>query len=270
MGMAPYGKFDEELYARLSRMLRVDGLQLCARGMLVDPFWSEDHRHHAADLAHTAQVVFEECLEKLLTNLANLGISKNLVYMGGCALNSSANGHILSRTPFERLHVYSAPADDGTALGAALLAYYQDHPWQPRELEPHTPYLGSEMSPYVMDHLKKFNGNSPKFRDCGDGVIHEAAKLLAAGKIIGWVQGRAEYGPRALGNRSILANPCNAGVKDVINDRVKFREEFRPFAPSILHEYGPEYFENYEESPYMERTCGFATMSSTKSRASST
>jgi len=257
MGMAPYGKFDEEIHARLSKMLHIEGLRIQPRGMLLDSFWDEDHLHHAADLAHTGQIVFEESLEKLLTNLANLGISKNLVYMGGCALNSSANGHILSRTPFERLHVYSAPADDGTALGAALLAYYQDHPSQPRDLVPYSPYLGSEMSAYVMGHLEKFNGHSPKFRDCSGDIVYEAAKLLADGKIIGWVQGRAEYGPRALGNRSILANPCNANVKDIINDRVKFREEFRPFAPSILHEYGPEYFENYEESPYMERTLRF-------------
>lgn len=257
MGMAPYGKFDDEIYSRLSKMLHIDGLRICRRGMLLDSFWDEDHSHHAADLAYTCQVVFEENLEKLLVNLANLGISQNLIYMGGCALNSSANGHIVSRTSFERLHVYSAPADDGTALGAALLAYYQDHPSQPREPVPYSAYLGSEMSPYVMGHLEKFNGHSPKFRDCGGDIVYKAAKLLAEGKIIGWVQGRAEYGPRALGNRSILANPCNANVKDIINERVKFREEFRPFAPSILHEYGPEYFENYEESPYMERTLRF-------------
>lgn len=257
MGMAPYGKFDQVLYDTLSRMLYVDGLRIRARGMLTDTFWLEDHRSQAMDLAHTGQVVFEELLEQLLTNLADLGISRNLVYMGGCALNSTANGKILSRTPFERLHVYSAPADDGTALGAALLAYYQDHTYRPLERRPFTPYLGVEMSPYVLGHLEKFNESSPGFKKCGEKVVQEAARLLAEGKIIGWVQGKAEFGPRALGNRSILATPCRAGIKDIMNSRVKFREEFRPFAPSILHEYGAAYFENYEESPYMERTLRF-------------
>jgi carbamoyltransferase len=257
MGIAPYGKFNHELYDKLSRMLYVDGLRIRTRGMSIDKFWLEDHRSHAMDLAHTGQVVFEELLEQLLTNLANLGISRNLVYMGGCALNSTANGKIVSRTPFERLHIYSAPADDGTALGAALLAYFQDHPYRPLKGRPFTPYLGAEMPPYVLGHLAKFNESSPGFKKCGAQVVREAARLLAEGKIIGWVQGKAEFGPRALGNRSILASPCHAGIKDIINSRVKFREEFRPFAPSILHEYGDEYFENYEESPYMERTLRF-------------
>jgi carbamoyltransferase len=91
----------------------------------------------------------------------------------------------------------------------------------------------------------------------GDAVARRAAELLANGKIIGWVQGRAEFGPRALGNRSILADPRPADMKEKINARVKFREEFRPFAPSILHEHGDEYFHDYQESPYMERTLTF-------------
>jgi carbamoyltransferase len=257
MGMAPYGKFDPKIYARLSRMLYVEGLRIRSRGMSTDPFWLEDHRSHPKDLAYTGQIVFEEILEQLLTNLAGLGISRNLVYMGGCALNSTANGKILSRTPFERLHIYAAPADDGTALGAALLAYYEDHPYRPLEGRPFTPYLGAGISPYVLGHIEHFNASSPRVRKCGDRVVTEAARLLAGGHIIGWVQGRAEFGPRALGNRSILANPCRADVKDILNARIKFREEFRPFAPSILHEYGEDYFEHYEESPYMERTLRF-------------
>ena len=94
-------------------------------------------------------------------------------------------------------------------------------------------------------------------KHCPDDIHYQAAKLLADGKIIGWVQGKAEFGPRALGNRSILADPRSPDIKDIINDRVKFREEFRPLAPSILHEFGPEYFENYQEAPYMERTLRF-------------
>jgi carbamoyltransferase len=93
-----------------------------------------------------------------------------------------------------------------------------------------------------------------RVRRLGDGIVDATAKLLAAGKIIGWMQGRAEFGPRALGHRSILADPRDPEMKDRINARVKFREEYRPFAPSILHEHGAEYFEDYQMSPYMERT----------------
>jgi carbamoyltransferase len=87
-----------------------------------------------------------------------------------------------------------------------------------------------------------------------DSIITETANLLADGKLVGWVQGRAEYGPRALGNRSILADPREVKMQDTINERVKFREMFRPFAPSILHEYAEDYFENYQESPFMDKT----------------
>jgi carbamoyltransferase len=90
-----------------------------------------------------------------------------------------------------------------------------------------------------------------------DDIFQATAKLIAEGKIVGWVQGRAEFGPRALGNRSILADPRQLNIKDKINALVKFREEFRPFAPSILHEFGPTYFDNYQETPYMERALKF-------------
>ncbi len=257
MGMAPYGKFDNHMYAKLSAMLQVEGLKIRGgRRMMLDPFWRENHSRNAADLAHTGQVVFEECLEKLLNNLGRQGISDNLVYMGGCALNSSANGKILNKTPFKNLHIYSAPADDGSAIGAALLAYAQDQPYSRNRIEPLTPYLGESMDSFALKNLETFNGTH-KLRRCGQQICTEAARLLAEGKLVGWIQGRAEFGPRALGNRSILADPRNPNVKDLINERVKFREEFRPFAPSILHEFGPQYFEDYTESPYMERTLRF-------------
>jgi carbamoyltransferase len=100
-------------------------------------------------------------------------------------------------------------------------------------------------------------GRLEKLKHLPDTVHQEAARLLAEGKLVGWVQGSAEFGPRALGNRSILADPRPPDMKDKINSLVKFREEFRPFAPSILDEFGEEYFENYQVSPYMERTLKF-------------
>jgi carbamoyltransferase len=183
-------------------------------------------------------------------------ISDNLVLAGGCALNSSANGQILSGTPFKRLHVFSAPGDDGNAIGAALLAYLEDHPNYRPPQKHLMPYLGSSMSAETLENVKRFS-RIPKLTDCKGTAPERAGEMLSQGKIIGWIQGRAEFGPRALGNRSILADPRSPNIKDAINSRVKFREEFRPFAPSILHEFGPTFFEQYQESPYMERTLKF-------------
>jgi carbamoyltransferase len=120
-----------------------------------------------------------------------------------------------------------------------------------------SPYLGTMIDIPKLEKILGFGGI--RFKKAADetAVCREAAELLAEGNIIGWVQGRAEFGPRALGNRSILTDPRPADMKDKINKRVKFREVYRPLAPSILHEFGDEYFEDYQESPYMERTLVF-------------
>jgi carbamoyltransferase len=267
MGLAPYGRHDPAIYELLRPLLKVQGLQLVPGVSL-----AEEKRilkklqamrrppsappSEWADMAYTGQQVFGEVLRELLQELHALGHSNNLVLSGGCALNSSYNGRILAETGFTALHVPSAPADDGNAVGAAMLAYLEDHPPAVRPSAPLTPYLGSEISAETRANVLRFN-RSPLVRPLGDGVIEEMARLLAEGKILGWMQGRAEYGPRALGNRSILADPRDPNMKDRINGRVKFREEYRPFAPSILHEHGAEYFENYQMSPYMDRTLVF-------------
>lgn len=258
MGLAPYGKRDPVAYERMKGLLRIDGLRVVAvaRSAQAEQIWSDLSRMPPADLACTGQFLFEEWMSELLGNLAALGISENLVLGGGCALNSSYNGMILDRTPFKHLHVFAAPADDGNALGAALLAYRNDNPqWMP-SFKLHTPYLGSSLSREALKNLVRFDTGKRVTEHTG--TIHKvAARALAEGKIIGWAQGRAEYGPRALGNRSILADARRPTVKDEINGRVKFREEFRPFAPAILDEHGPEYFEGYQQAPYMERTLRF-------------
>jgi carbamoyltransferase len=184
--------------------------------------------------------------------------SENIVIGGGCALNSSYNGKILEHTPFNHLYVPSAPADDGNAIGAALLAYNDSVSTSPQSKHKsfQTPYLGSSISRDRLDHFIQ-HGNVEHLRYLPKTICQETAKLLAQGKLVAWVQGRAEFGPRALGNRSLLAAPYPAGMKDKINAVVKFREGFRPFAPSILHEFGHHYFEHYQESPYMERTLTF-------------
>jgi carbamoyltransferase len=262
MGLAPYGTVDPDIlqtlrslvvlngmtfrYPRTSEMRRwVSHLRGRARPKDADPMVS-------ANLAHTVQAFYGEVMDHLLAHFNEMGVSRNLVLAGGCALNSSYNGRIVGRTGFEALHVPSAPADDGNALGAAFLAYYQDHPESAPPAVVGSPYLGSTISDRPIAERVRM-GRLANARHFPGTVHEEAARLLAEGKILGWIQGRAEFGPRALGNRSILADPRRADVRDRVNAIVKFREPFRPFAPSILDEHGCDCFESYQPSPYMER-----------------
>lgn len=266
MGLAAYGSVDEELYRLLRPLIAVEGLALVAGCSPVEECRRlQELRELApapganpvvmADMARTGQFVFEETLAELLTNLHAVAPAPNLAYAGGCALNSSFNGRIVERTPFEQLHVPSAPADDGTALGAALLAWHEDHPRR-RPPQARSPYLGSRFSREALDRLAEFGGLA-LVRLEEEDLVERVAALLADGAIVAWVHGRAEFGPRALGNRSVLADPRPRDMRDRINGRVKFREEFRPFAPAILDERGREWFEEYQPSPYMERTLRF-------------
>lgn len=266
MGLAAYGQFDPEIYSTLREMIAVQNLSLVAppHARRLELLARLDARARrtgdslasAADIAHTGQRVFCEVLYEYLRNLHRAGSSNNLILSGGCGLNSAANGGVTEQTPFKNLHVFFAPADDGNALGAAWLAFQEDRPsWRPSPTA-RSPYLGTEMCGETVERLLKFAG-SMKLRAHASDAPRKAAELLADHKIIGWIQGRAEFGPRALGNRSILADPRRPQVRDEINSRVKFREEYRPLAPAILHEFGPRYFEEYQESPYMERALLF-------------
>jgi carbamoyltransferase len=266
MGLAGYGRYDATLAELLRGILqpghlRIDFCHEPRLSELLQKLYELRRRKgespdKVAELACTGQRVFTEVLTDFLHQLHRETSSPNVILGGGCALNSSANGGIVDATPFESLHVFSAPADDGNAVGAALLAYYEDHPTERRRPNVQSPYLGSPLSEETLGNVVRF-ADSRKVTRWGRSAPRKAAELLAAGKIIGWLQGRAEFGPRALGNRSILADPRSPYVKDQINSRVKFREEFRPFAPSILHEFGGTFFESYQESPYMERTLRF-------------
>lgn len=268
MGLAAYGQPRKELYDLFRPLLEVDGLTIkfASEAALLNPFKKihEIRRKEgespfaAADIAYAGQQVFSEVYFEFLNNLGKLGISENLIVGGGCALNSSANGRILEQTNFDQLHVFSAPGDDGNALGAAWLAFYGDHPGAKEKETPalQSPYLGAEMSKDTLDKMRTF-GPAKQTQLEFTEVCRRTAAILAEGKLVGWIQGRAEFGPRALGNRSILADARHPDMKDKINSRVKFREAFRPFAPSILNEHGPEYFVDYQETPYMERTLRF-------------
>jgi carbamoyltransferase len=259
MGLAPYGRRDDTMYRFYRSLLEIDGLHVRRKrggGPWRPQFLELAATRDRADVAFTGQLVFEEWLFELLTNLHRICPNDRLVLGGGCGLNSSCSGKILANTPFKDLHVFCAPADDGNAVGAALLAYYRDHASERPPLRKMLPYLGSRLSSESVSMFQRF-GRGPFIQRNSTDVCGETARLLAEGKIIGWAQGRAEFGPRALGNRSILADPRRQDIKNELNEKVKFREEFRPFAPSILHEFGPEYFESYTESPYMERTLKF-------------
>lgn len=267
MGLASYGKFDKTIYRLLRPLITTKRCTITfekknrknTRKLMIKYLKKVEYKTYLeyADLAHTAQYIFNEIVISLLQSVCDLQISRNLVLSGGCALNSTCNGMILGKTKFERLYIFCAPADDGNAVGAALLAYREDNPLSSLSLQLQTPYLGETMAKNSLDKLNRFSGLKRKIIKNNGDICAKTAEMLSEGKIIGWVQGRAEFGPRALGNRSILADPRTAEMKDKLNDMVKFREEFRPFAPSILHEFGSEYFENYQESPYMERTLKF-------------
>ncbi|MCJ2010881.1 carbamoyltransferase [Methylobacterium sp. E-041] len=264
MGLAPYGRSDPALVAQLRRLYTAEGgrLKFTDDATVRDVVATILSRRPAdlgeagwADLARSGQEVFSELMDILVAEAWALSPHENLVIAGGCGLNSSYNGRVLERSSFSRLHVPSAPGDDGNAVGAAWLAYAADNPgWTgpAPEARPLTPYLGSRVSTAPMERLAEWE---PRARKVGHAAAtREAARILAAGGLVGWVQGRAEFGPRSLGNRSILADPRPAGAKDALNAKVKYREAFRPFAPSILAEAGPDWFEAYADSPYMERT----------------
>jgi carbamoyltransferase len=266
MGLAPYGRFSSAIYDQIRSIVEVHGcdIRYSSRRKLRHAMQNlESFRRRkdsspldAADLAYNGQLVFSEIMNALLKHFHELTHANNLILGGGCALNSSYVGSILENTGFKNLHVPCAPTDDGNALGAALLAYEKLNTRRSARLPIPSPYLGSSICPGTLRRLAE-TGDPKRTRHLPGRVHRETARILAEGKIVGWIQGRAEFGPRALGDRSILADPRPSDMKERINKMVKFRENFRPFAPSILHEYGNEYFENYQESPYMERVLRF-------------
>ncbi len=264
MGLAPYGKLNQALYALLKSTISVQGFdclhdskKLFASIEALEAFKRHDldSIEQAAGLAFTGQYFFAELMTELLQHLQQLTGCKNLTLGGGCALNSAFNGQIKARTDFEQVFIPSAPADDGTALGVAWLALHDDQPalTLSNENKLLSPYLGSTIDDAAVESLIQYN-RCLDIQYLPDSICDVTAKLLAKGQLIGWIQGRAEYGPRALGNRSILADPRQAATKDKINQKIKFRESFRPFAPSILHEHAGDFFEHYHESPYMDKT----------------
>jgi carbamoyltransferase len=195
-----------------------------------------------ADVAASAQVVTEEALLNMANALYERTKAKYLVMAGGVALNSVANYKLLTETPFEDVYIQPAAGDDGGALGAALWAYHIVL-GQPRKLVMTDTYYGED---YTDGEIRAFfDGRGIPYRhfEDDDALIDRVVNAMLDQEVIGLFQGRFEWGPRALGNRSILADPRRAEMKDIVNTKIKFREPFRPFAPVVPTERAAEYFE---------------------------
>ena len=202
------------------------------------------------DIAFAAQRTFEKIYLNLIKNIYKKNKSKNLVLAGGAALNCVANGKILSNSNFKNIFVPPFPDDSGAGLGAALFVNSLISKKNSQIQFKHN-YLGpSFTNSEILKVMKKFKLKYELIKN----IFDSASNSIIKGKIIGWFQGSLEFGDRALGNRSILADPRNKLMKDKINKFIKYRESFRPFAPAILKEKAKEYFENYQESFFMEKT----------------
>src|SRR5579864_5649123 len=274
MGLAPYGspRFAKQIMDHLidlkpdgSFRLNLDYFNYCTGLTMTNgnfdrlfegpPRKPEElltQRH--MDLAASVQVVLEEIVLRMTRSLADETGAKNLCLAGGVALNCVANGKLLRDGRFEKLWIQPAAGDAGGALGAALAAYYSFKD-QPRKVSKcgdnmKGSYLGPEFSQKDIEGRLSAAGAKYVVLD-GNALIDACAEALEAERAVGWFQGRMEFGPRALGGRSILGDARSPKMQSMLNLKVKFRESFRPFAPSVLREHVCEWFELDQDSPYM-------------------
>ena len=201
------------------------------------------------DVAASLQKLLEEVYLHLVQTLWERTRIPNLCLAGGVALNAVANGRILLETPFEELYIQPAAGDSGTAIGAAYYVWNQEL-GHPRGFVMDHAYTGPEFSDKEIEAaIAGAELHAERLDD--ETLFSTVAERIAAGDVVGWFQGRMEFGPRALGHRSIVTDPRRADMKDVLNARIKHREPFRPFAPSILAEHTGEWYEQSYPSPFM-------------------
>jgi carbamoyltransferase len=193
----------------------------------------------------------EQIIIHLLKELRKRTGMKNVCIAGGVAQNSVANGKMAEQSGFEGVYIPSAGHDAGISMGSALYYYHHDL-GQPRNPAIYSAYTGVRYSNEQIEEILKARGVA--YRRLSDHELYDVVtdKLIEPG-VVGWFNGRAEFGPRALGGRSIIADPRNPKAKDLLNQKIKRRESFRPFAPSILKEYTGEYFTRNDEVPFMEK-----------------
>lgn len=216
---------------------------------------SELTKYHM-DIAKSLQVVLEEVLIEKANYLYKRTKMSDLCMAGGVALNCVANGQIFRNTPFKRLYVQPAANDAGGAVGAAALAYIEFKGVRPGKEALDSVYLGPAYTSEQIYQLLQSSGI--RYHDCrndASSIVQLTAEALAKGKVVGWFQGRMEFGPRSLGARSILADPRHPGMRDRINAMVKKRESFRPFAPAVLDCKARDHFDLDHSSPFMLETC---------------
>lgn len=226
---------------------------LLGNARLTDEPLTERHMN----IAKSAQTMYEEALFHMLNAVHNIYQVDNLCIAGGCGANSVANGKIHLNTEFKHVYVQAAAGDAGGALGAALEVWHQISNKRCSAMT--NAYLGSQSSrEEILDLLnnqeikeKLTEENCISQEKSSDEICQEIAMALSEGLVVGWFEGRMEWGPRALGHRSILGDPRRANMKDILNKKIKRRESFRPFAPSILRESVPEWFESDSEVPFM-------------------
>jgi carbamoyltransferase len=274
MGLAPYGqpKYAQKIKEHLidikddgSFRLNLDYFEYCTGLTMTNSKFDElfgaprrkpEDRleQREMDLAASIQAVTEEVVLKLARGIAKETGERNLCLAGGVALNCVANGKLLRKKYYDRLWLQPAAGDAGGALGAALVAYHL-HKGAERKVQPGLDamqggYLGPEFS--LDDIQRRLTKAGAVFETLDDdGLVNACATSLAEGKAIGWFQGRMEFGPRALGARSVIGDARSPSMQKTLNLKVKYRESFRPFAPSVLAEDADQYFDLKDESPYM-------------------
>jgi carbamoyltransferase len=274
MGLAPYGtpKYVQSIYEHLMDLkpdgtfrLNMDYFNYCTGLTMTngkfDALFDGPPRKAEAlltqremDLARSVQEVTEEVMLRLTRTIHDETGAKNLCLAGGVALNCVGNGRILREGPFEKIWIQPASGDAGGALGAALLAWhcYQEKPRCVSESSDSMQgsFLGpSYTNQEIQEYLKRIGAPHERLED--EALFERVADELEAGRVVGWFQGRMEFGPRALGARSIIGDARNPRMQSVMNLKIKFRESFRPFAPSVLRERLEDYFALATDSPYM-------------------
>ncbi len=212
----------------------------------------EELSQYHKDLAASVQAVTEEVIFHMAEHLRLKTKSENLCLAGGVGQNSVANGKIILNTGFKNLYIPPAAHDAGTSIGSALYYYHQTEK-NKRTLVSKTGYYGYKATKEEIEETLTRNNVAYQYFDDREALIDIVTDRIIDGQVIGWYQGRAEFGPRALGHRSIIADPRRNDAKEILNLKIKRRESFRPFAPSILIEKVPDYFEQTDEVPFMEK-----------------
>ena len=217
----------------------------------------EDVKKFHMDIASSVQKVYEDMFIEIVNKLYNFNNCDSLSISGGCGMNSVANGKILKKTNYKNVYLPSSPGDSGGAIGSAVFyinkhknfRFFDDNPFKGPE------YSSTDIEKILYEKKSQLDSAKSiyeKFTDKND-LLKKTAKLLTENKIVGFFQGRMEWGPRALGNRSILADPRNPNIRELLNLKIKRRESFRPFAPSILEEKTKEWFEYEDHVPFMSK-----------------